>query len=101
MVVLAEPRAPGVPMPVRSAGIELRGVGHCYVGQSGAVAALESIDLRIATGSFVAIVGPSGCGKTTLLRAISGLLEPTGGEVRLAGDSPAAARRRRTIGWLA
>jgi len=31
------------------------------------------IDLRIQTGSFVAVVGPSGCGKSTLLRLVAGL----------------------------
>jgi NitT/TauT family transport system ATP-binding protein len=62
---------------------------------------LEEIELDIETGSFVAILGPSGCGKTTLLRTLGGLLEPTLGNVRLSGDLPAAARRRRAIGWLA
>src|SRR5438876_963238 len=84
-----------------AAGIELRGVTHRYVGQSGAVYALAPIDLEVEAGSFVAILGPSGCGKTTLLRITSGLLESTGGQVWLAGESPAAARRRRAIGWLA
>jgi NitT/TauT family transport system ATP-binding protein len=82
-------------------GIELRGVTHRYAGQSGAVYALEPIDLEVEAGSFVAILGPSGCGKTTLLRIVSGLLESTGGQVWLAGESPAVARRRRAIGWLA
>jgi NitT/TauT family transport system ATP-binding protein len=82
-------------------GIELRGVTHRYVGQSGAVSALDPIDLEVSAGSFVAILGPSGCGKTTLLRIVSGLLESTGGRVWLAGESPEAARRRRAIGWLA
>jgi NitT/TauT family transport system ATP-binding protein len=62
---------------------------------------LEAIQLDIETGAFVAIIGPSGCGKTTLLRILSGLLEPTLGKVCLGGQSPAAARRRRAIGWLA
>src|SRR6266487_4157702 len=67
-----------------AAGIELRGVTHRYVGQSGAVYALEPIDLEVEAGSFVAILGPSGCGKTTLLRIVSGLLESTGGQDWLA-----------------
>lgn len=46
--------------------------------------ALESTSLAIAEGSFVAIVGPSGCGKSTLFNMIAGLLQPDGGEVRLA-----------------
>ncbi len=82
-------------------GIELSRVTHRYIGQSGAVYALEPIDLEVEAGSFVAILGPSGCGKTTLLRIVSGLLESTGGQVWLASESPAAARRQRAIGWLA
>src|SRR4051812_18335146 len=102
MVVVAEPIAPQrASVSSIESAIELRGVAHRYAGLSGQVVALESIDLAVARGSFVAIVGPSGCGKTTLLRAISGLLEPSSGEVHLAGSPPAVARRRKAIGWLA
>src|SRR5689334_2986931 len=78
-------------------GIEVRGVAHRYPSRTGPVEALLPIDLRIARGEFVAIVGPSGCGKTTLLRLLCGLLEPTTGQVSLAGQSPLVARRRRAI----
>lgn len=47
--------------------------------------AVESIDLDVGDGEFVAIVGPSGCGKSTLLNIISGLLAPTLGEVLVKG----------------
>ena len=89
------------PATARRAGVALHDIAHCYVGESGAVPALDGINLEIDAGSFVAILGPSGCGKSTLLRIVSGLLEPSAGRIRLAGDSPAAARRRRAIGWLA
>jgi NitT/TauT family transport system ATP-binding protein len=82
-------------------GIELAAVSHRYQGRSGSVEAVLPTDLRIAAGSFVALLGPSGCGKTTLLRIVSGLLEPTGGTVTLGGQTPAEVRRRRAIGWQA
>ncbi|HEY0582749.1 MAG TPA: ATP-binding cassette domain-containing protein [Chloroflexota bacterium] len=82
-------------------GIELAAVSHRYQGSSGPVEAVLPTDLRIAAGSFVALLGPSGCGKTTLLRIVSGLLEPTGGTVTLGGQTPAEVRRRRAIGWQA
>jgi spermidine/putrescine transport system ATP-binding protein len=47
--------------------------------------AAEDISLRIAPGEFFSFLGPSGCGKTTLLRTISGFVEPTAGVVRIGG----------------
>ena len=49
----------------------------------GAVKVLSDINLTIADGEFMVLVGPSGCGKSTLLRAIAGLEEVTGGEIRI------------------
>jgi NitT/TauT family transport system ATP-binding protein len=48
-----------------------------------AVQAIGDLSFEVAEKEFVCIVGPSGCGKTTLLKCISGLLAPSGGEVRL------------------
>ena len=52
---------------------------------------LESIDLRVADGEFLALVGPSGSGKTTLLRAIAGFLAPTSGTIHI-GDTLVASQ---------
>lgn len=49
--------------------------------------AIDAIDFIVDDGQFVSIVGPSGCGKTTLMRCVSGLLAPTGGDVRLLGET--------------
>ena len=45
--------------------------------------AVKEINLEINEGEFLAIMGPSGCGKTTTLRMLSGLEEPTIGEIRM------------------
>jgi NitT/TauT family transport system ATP-binding protein len=46
---------------------------------------LQSIDLEVERGSFVALVGPSGCGKTTLLNLAAGLAQPDEGAVLYNG----------------
>jgi len=49
--------------------------------------AVKPTDLTIADGEFFVLVGPSGCGKSTLLNMIVGLTEPSGGDVRVDGES--------------
>jgi len=47
---------------------------------------LAGVDCAVAEGAFLGIVGPNGCGKSTLLRALSGVLKPYAGTVRLFGQ---------------
>jgi len=53
----------------------------------GAHAAVDSLSLSVAHGSFFSILGPSGCGKTTLLRIVAGFIAPDEGDVRIGGAS--------------
>jgi branched-chain amino acid transport system ATP-binding protein len=53
----------------------------------GAVRALKGISLRVEAGEIVCVLGANGAGKSTLLRAISGLVETNGGDVRLEGQN--------------
>jgi phosphonate transport system ATP-binding protein len=68
--------------------------------------ALDGVDLVVRPGEFVIILGRSGAGKTTFLRAVNRLIEPTAGEVRVAGRrvtgaAPAELREiRRRIGMI-
>jgi len=71
-------------------GIEITGVGMVFRRGSTQTRALETIDLLLGQGEFVAIVGPSGCGKSTLMRIIAGLLPATTGRV-LFGGRPVAS----------
>ena len=48
---------------------------------------MRELNLVIPKGSFTVLVGPSGCGKSTLLRIISGLEQPTSGEVLIGGQN--------------
>ncbi len=59
---------------------------------------LRNLDLHVGAGEVVALLGPNGAGKTTTLRAISGIVRPLAGTIRLAGEdlarrSPAARAR--------
>jgi spermidine/putrescine transport system ATP-binding protein len=54
--------------------------------------AVQPTDLTINAGEFFSILGPSGCGKTTILRMISGFLDPSAGDVRIGGKSMAGIR---------
>lgn len=49
----------------------------------GKVEVLHGISLEVAKGSVVALIGSNGAGKTTTMRAISGMIKPTSGQVRL------------------
>lgn len=65
--------------------LSVRNLTHSYGSGPSAHLALKSIDLEVERGELVSIVGPSGCGKTTLLRAMAGLMQPTGGDLRFLG----------------
>lgn len=60
--------------------------------------ALEGVTLRVANGEFLCILGPSGCGKTSLLRVLSGLVQPTQGRVLL--DNQPLTRPSRRVGLV-
>ena len=45
------------------------------------------MNVKIEAGEFFSFLGPSGCGKTTLLRAVSGFLEPSDGKVLIGGQN--------------
>ena len=47
--------------------------------------AVNNVDVTIKAGEFFSFLGPSGCGKTTILRLISGFMDPTGGAVKIGG----------------
>lgn len=67
--------------------IKLHGLTKTYGFGDAARTALDSIDLTIEKGEFVAIMGPSGCGKTTLLNLLGLLDRPDNGEYLLDGKA--------------
>lgn len=72
----------GVPPP---GGERLLEMVLCHV-RYGLVPALRGVSLEVRRGEMVALLGANGAGKTTTLRAISGLIHPHSGEIRVAGE---------------
>ncbi|MGY8754775.1 MAG: ABC transporter ATP-binding protein [Candidatus Poseidoniales archaeon] len=65
--------------------LECKGLWKLYEMGEETVQAVRGIDLEIKAGEMVAIMGPSGCGKTTLLNMLSGIDDPSAGQVMVAG----------------
>ncbi len=59
---------------------------------------LSEISLSIGAGEFVGVLGPNGAGKTTLMQALLGLIQPSGGGVRVFGRPP--QRGNPEIGYM-
>ena len=64
-----------------SAVVQATGVRRTF----GALKAVDGISLSVAQGEIVGLVGPDGAGKTTTLRMLAGLLDPSDGDIEVAG----------------
>ncbi|WP_138421437.1 ABC transporter ATP-binding protein [Maritimibacter alexandrii] len=71
--------------------LEVRNLSKSF----GGLQVTRNVDLTIAPGDRVALIGPNGAGKTTLVNLISGVLDPTGGEVMLDGSKVTALSQRQ------
>jgi putative ABC transport system ATP-binding protein len=87
--------------------LTMRELSKVYRTDTVQTTALDSIDLHIAEGEFVAIMGPSGCGKSTLLNMIGMLDSPSSGsyvfngqEVAGLSESKLADVRKENIGFI-
>ncbi|MDB5798859.1 MAG: transporter ATP-binding protein [Paucimonas sp.] len=68
-------------MAQQEALLELKDLRVCY----GRTEALHGVSIAVQAGEIVALIGANGAGKSTTLRAISGLLKPSGGSIRWDG----------------
>ena len=69
--------------------LEVRGLVKRFLG----VTAVDQVDLAIEPGELVSLIGPNGSGKTTLFELITGLNQPSDGEVRVRGQAIHRVRR--------
>lgn len=87
--------------------VEVKSVSKIYGSGSGAVVALNNVNVNFERGEFTSLHGPSGSGKSTLLNLIGGLDRPTQGEISIAGvelgklsESELAEMRLRRLGFI-
>lgn len=80
------------------AAIDVKGV----VLRLGGVEILKGVDLTVEEGEIFGLVGPSGAGKSSLLRVLTGYLEPSEGTVEVLGGPPSAFEdgERRRVGFM-
>ena len=82
-----------------SVAIEIDHVSMEFPLDSGKVIkAIDSVNLTVQEGEFVALIGPSGCGKSTILRLVAALEQPTFGRVAVEGAEPADMSRSHRLG---
>ena len=87
--------------------LSCQGLWKIYEMGDEKVQAVRGIDLKINSGEMVAIMGPSGCGKTTLLNILSGIDDPSAGQVMVSGkplfgisDDERTDLRGREMGFI-
>jgi len=80
---------------VRGATLEVHGLVKSF----GETRVVDDVSFKIESGMLLTLLGPSGSGKTTTLRMIAGFEEPSGGEIRVAGEAiTEMPAHRRNIG---
>src|ERR1700686_4006626 len=81
--------------------IQVRGLDKTYRRGGEEIQVLQSLNLDVDKGDFVAFMGPSGSGKTTLLNLLSGLDVPTHGSITVAGDEITHMSGNKLTTWRA
>jgi NitT/TauT family transport system ATP-binding protein len=82
---------------VTMAPVRLASVSHHFMLHGQLLPVLDTIDLAVGPGEFVALLGPSGCGKSTLLRLIAGLERPHAGRIFAGGHEVTAPDPSRIL----
>jgi ABC-2 type transport system ATP-binding protein len=68
-----------------TAAVETTGLVRRFGTEATGLVAVDGIDLRVAAGQFFGFLGPNGAGKSTTIKMLTGLLEPTAGQIKILG----------------
>jgi len=85
---VSDPAAPGEP---REPVLSLEQLSLSF----GGLAALSGLDLQVRDGEIVSLIGPNGAGKSTVFNVVTGIYQPSAGDVRFGGDSIAGLTPHR------
>lgn len=79
--------------------VRLQNIGMYFYRKNTALHVLNDINLDLHKGEVIALLGPSGGGKSTILNIISGLLEPTSGQLQRKGEIGYMFQRDQLLDW--
>jgi ABC-2 type transport system ATP-binding protein len=86
-IIIAENLSKSYPVAIKEPGI--RGtITHFFRRTYRQINAVKDVSFEIAPGEVVGFLGPNGAGKTTTLKMLTGLIHPSSGTVRVAGQIP-------------
>ncbi len=85
------------PLATAEPVVEMRGLKKRY--RRSDPLAVDGVDLRITGGEVFGLLGPNGAGKTTIVKAITGLVRPDEGTIRVLGTSPGDPVARSRVGF--
>jgi ABC-2 type transport system ATP-binding protein len=86
-IIVAENLSKFYPVAVKEPGIKGT-LNHFFRRTYRSIKAVQDVSFEIATGEVVGFLGPNGAGKTTTLKMLTGLIHPSSGKVRVAGQIP-------------
>lgn len=79
--------------------VEIKNIQKIFYSELGKVEAIKDLSFNLNKGEIIGIVGPSGSGKSTILNLISGLIEPTRGDVTVDGSVGYMFQKDHLLEW--
>ena len=93
--VAGEPASAALPTRIAVEGLDKR-----FRTPGGDLLAVDNVSFEVRQGEFVALLGPSGCGKSTILNMVAGLLDKSGGRIRIDADEVRHGTVNRKVGYV-